>query len=263
MENYKPKSIEEHLAVIDQVKAEAMALDADGFSAPDIPVKIYLDELRTSVLAARQYFDALDAVGYTAPMLARLDQLLEALTSVQAVWNTERRGGRSEAVADLIEAGEAEREEHLSAADLALRHDDAGLERIGLIREGEGLADLTADLGDLALLMTDFRDAFKAIKVDAKAAAGSAVSMQKRLQQALAEERVGKSLKGYKELRDRIWALSKFELSELRAFSTRAFRKDKTNARRHLFTSTYTRRRDQRARRKRAEAQATSGAQAQ
>jgi hypothetical protein len=136
----------------------------------------------------------------------------------------------------------------LSAADLALRHTQKGLDRISMIREGEGLPDLVSDLGDLALLFTDFRPEFVAIKTDVDGDAAKAAKTAFDLKTVLATEDVAKTLTGNKELRDRIYTLTARALDEVRSFATHAFRHDKTNARRNLFTSAYLRRKRNRAR---------------
>ena len=63
MEQIKPTTIEDHLRLVEAVKVEAEALPAGAFGDPDMPVKIFLDEIRTALLAAREHFDALSAVG--------------------------------------------------------------------------------------------------------------------------------------------------------------------------------------------------------
>ena len=136
----------------------------------------------------------------------------------------------------LILSGEV-----LENAELDISADE-GKRRVSMIREGEGLADLVSDLNDQAVLLTDFRPRFEAIRVDVDAESQKAAKLRDDLQAALAEEDVAKTLTGYKELRDRIFTLTKRSLQELRAFASFAFRKDKTNSRRNLFTSSYIRR---------------------
>jgi hypothetical protein len=248
MERTKPTSIKDHQQVVETLRKEAEALGAGEFGEPDVPIKVFIDELRTTLLATEQHFSSLAAVGYTEAMAAILEWRAAALESVQTLWSAERRGGRSEAVASLIEGAEEVRGDLLSASDLALRHSDAGRHRVSAIREGEGLADLVFDLNDLAALLTDFRAEFEAIKLDVDAEAERAARARDDLKRALAEEDVAKTLTGYKELRDRIFALTKRSLDETRAFAAFAFRKDKTSQRRHLFTSAYNRRRNRRNR---------------
>ena len=131
-------------------------------------------------------------------MLTRLETLFKALFSAQTLWNTERRGGRSDQVAAVIELCEAIRQDTLDAGVLALRHDRRGQERLALIREGDGLADLLSDLNDQAVLITDYAREFEAINWDIEAESERAAAARDALQSAISEESVGKSLTGYR-----------------------------------------------------------------
>lgn len=86
------------------------------------------------------------------------------------------------------------------------------------------------------------------INLDVDAEATRAAALRDKLKELIADEKVAKSLKGYKELRDRIYVLTRDSLAEIRCFAEYAFRKDKTEARRKLFVSAFRKRK--RSRRK-------------
>lgn len=249
MANEQPKSVEEHKQQVAAVRAEAAALPVDRVIDPGMPIKTFVDEASTTLEAARRYLAELTAVGLAESMVEALDRHLKALVSAQVLWNTERGVSRSETVLQVVSDSEAHRQYLLEAADLALRNVPDAAGRLSLIREGEGLADLSSDLTDLTVLLTDYRTEFNAIRMDVDASADKTAALQVGLKSAMAEEDVAKTLSGYKEMRDRCFVLVHRDLQEIRAFARFAFRDDKGNSRRFLFASTYTRRRDRKARR--------------
>ena len=248
MANEQPKSAEDHKQQVAAVQAEAEALPVGWVADPDVPVKTFADEASTTLQAARQYLADLAAVGLAETTVDAFERHLKALVSAQVLWNTERGVSRSEAVLQVVDDSEAYRQFLLEAADLALRNVPDANGRLSLIREGEGLADLSSDLTDLTVLLTDYRTEFTAIRMDVDASAERTAALQVGLKSALAEEDVAKTLSGYKEMRDRCFALVKQDLQEIRAFARFAFRDDKGNSRRHLFASAYVRRKNRRAR---------------
>jgi hypothetical protein len=194
MNSVKPVSLEDHLQVVEAARERAEALPAAEVAEPDMPVRVFIDEAETAVTAALEHLADLEKVGLLREMVDALARDVKALDSAQRLWNTERRGGRSEAVGGLIETCEDYRQDLLDASDLALRKEAKGKERLSLIREGEGLPDLIADLSDLAVLVTDYRPLYEAIHLDVDGSSNQAVALGKELKSALAEEKVGKSL---------------------------------------------------------------------
>jgi hypothetical protein len=257
MDSVTAVSIEEHLQVMQGIKERAEAIAEEDVLEPELPVMIFIKEVGIAASGAREHFLDLAKVGFKESMIQTLEADLAALSSAQALWNTERRGGRSEAAQQIVDECEECRLDLLSASDLALRKQAAGQRRISLIREGEGLADLIADLKDLALLITDFKALFLEINLDVDQAPKQAVQLAGDLQNVLSTEKVGKTLTGYKALRDRCYTLTKESLEEVRSFAARAFRKDKTDTRKNLFTSAYLRRQNRLARNRRNEAEKT------
>lgn len=245
----QPKSVDEHKQLVEALRAEAEAVPANQTADPDVPVKTFIAEALTALEGAKQHLADLGKVGLVQATVDAFARHLNALQSAQVLWNTERGVSRSEAVLNIVNDSEAHRQYLLDAADLALRNDPDAQNRLSLLREGEGLADLSLDLSDLAALLISHRAEFEAVKLNVDDAAQKCATLKVGLQSALAEEDVAKTLSGYKELRDRCYVLVKRDLQEIRAFARFAFRDDKGNSRRNLFMSAYTRRKDRKARR--------------
>jgi len=246
-------SLQDHLSVLESVRSLAEALPAETVTEPNLPMPVYINECTTMIVGAKEHFEVLSAVGYTTQMLQSAEDRVVATISAQAVWNAERRGGHSEEVTQLIARCEQKRDDLVAASMLALRNNLEGLRRLDMIREGDSIADMIADLGDLAVLLTDAKSYYQAINLEVDTEASEAAKLRDELRGALAQEDVAQSLSGSKEMRDRVYTLSAESIAELRAFASFAFRNDKTDRRRQLFTSAYIRRRNRRNRRAAAE----------
>ena len=209
-----------------------------------------VDEGFAIVLAARENYDVLSKVGVTHEMIDHYEQLLFSMSSSQSIWQMERRGGRNEETAAMIEEAEQLRNYLNDAAELALRNNLEGQRRLETIREGDGIPDLVSDLDLYTLLLTEAKPLFEAICINVDEQANRAAGMRDSLRKVLAVEDVAKALSGSKEMRDRIYTLVKEKQQELRMFASFAFRGDKTNKRRGLFASSYLRKRNRRARAK-------------
>jgi hypothetical protein len=208
-----------------------------------MPIKTFIEEGLTMAAAARNYASDLNRVGAPPELADHLEVLLTALSSAQARWNVERRGGRDEETIVIIAAARALAEDLLAAGDLALRDDRQGQRNLAGIREREGIPDLIADLTDLAVLLTEKKPLFEAIHLDVETQSRQAAAMREKLQTAHAEESVNKGQTMDREIRDRIYTLAVETAEELRAYGTYAFKKDKTDKRGVLFTSDYSRER--------------------
>ena len=239
-------TLKELIGVVDMVRDVAEGLTPDEVREPDMPVMVMLDELSNTVLAAKEHMAALAAVGVTEEMVARLERYTNGLRAAQAICVAERTRGRNDDNIAQVEDAETLREDLMAGATLALRNDTDGQRRVAEIREGEGLADLIDDLRNLSILITEKRSLFEAINMDVDTMATKASETSQGLQQMLSEEDVAKSLTNSKEMRDRVYTLAKDALKEIRLFAAYAFRKDKSNNRRLVFTSAYMRRKNRR-----------------
>jgi hypothetical protein len=258
MAENRPRTLEEHQAVVAKVADLAEALPTDAIRELDMPIATSIDEWLAVILAARENYEPLSKVGVTHAMIDHFEKLVFSLSSGQTIWQMERRGGRNEETAAMIDEAEKLRNYLTDAAELALRNNLEGQRRLATIREGDGIPDMVSDLDLFTLLLTEARPLFKAICINSDEQANKAAGMRDSLRKGLAEEDIAKALSGSKEMRDRIYTLAKEKQQEIRMFASFAFRGDKTNKRRGLFASSYLRKRDRRARAKAAAAATTT-----
>ncbi len=244
MTELETRTLEDNIAVVDTIRETAMSLPADAVRDPDVPIPVVLDEMSTTVIATREHSEALSQVGVTPAMSDTFEKRVNCLKAAQVVWNAEKAKGRTEANIAMNDEAEEVRDDLVASAGLALRNNPGGLRRLEIIREGDSLPDLIADLQDLAVLITDARPLFEAINMDVDESSAKASRLSKDLQKTLATAEVAKTLSNSKEMRDRIYTLTKESLKEIRLFAAFAFRKDKSNNRRSLFTSAYLRRKN-------------------
>ena len=238
-----PRNSAEHITAVYTALQLADALPSESVKSPDGSVEEVLRDARQLAAATRAYEADLIARGLSPSMATVLEARADALSQTQALWMADRRKGlRKESTAALIAEAEEARADVLAVADLALRRSRDGLARLANIREGEGLADLAADLRDLAVLVRDADDAFAIVNEDADALADRLKKLSKKLNEALADEDAGRVVSSSKDRRDRLVVLVKDAIEEVRAYARVAFRKDTTNERRGAFMSVAARR---------------------
>ncbi len=230
----------------------AQDLPEDAVRKPDMPIRTFLEEGLTMVATARNSEADLSRVGTPPDLADHLEALLAALSFAQAQWIAERRGGRGEETAGIIDEARTLADDLMAAGGLALRDDQQGLEQLAEIRKQNDIPDLISDLTDLATLLTDKKSLFEALRMDVEAESKRVQAMRKTLQRAHSEKSVAKPMAMDREIRDRIFTLAVNTAEELRAFGTFAFKKDKTDKRRTLFTSDYSREKMRRHRAKQA-----------
>ena len=245
MREQSTMSLAANIATVDAVRKEALGLTPDEVLPPDMPVMVLLDELSATVMAVAEHMPTLSTVGVTEEMALRLERYRDALRAAQAICISERSRGRSDDYISLIEEAEALREEILDCAILALRKDAEGQRRLTEISEGERLKALISDLRNLAVLLVDKRALFEAIHINVDKLAAAADQKSRALQTMLTDEDSERTLVDNSEMRDRIFVLAKDALKEIRLFAAFAFRKDKSNRRRQIFTSAFMRRKAQ------------------
>ncbi|MBM4280251.1 MAG: hypothetical protein FJ137_05670 [Deltaproteobacteria bacterium] len=195
-----------------------------------------LRDARTIAAACRAHADALIARGMPSHAAADLVARADALSQAQALWLADRRSGlRVESTAVLLADADALRDDVTALAGLALRKSRDGLERLASLRDGEGIAELIADLRDLAALARDAAAAFEDINEDPGALESRLLGVSRKLEAALAADDAGQIVSSAKDLRDRLAVLVEDAIDEVRAFAAVAFRGDPDNARRGSF----------------------------
>ena len=233
----------EHVAAVYVALQLADALPSESIKPPNGSVEELLRDARQLAAATRAHEADLIARGLSPMMAGTLEARADALSQTQALWMADRRKGlRKESTAALIAEAEEARADVLAIADLALRRSRDGLARLANIREGEGLADLAADLRDLSVLVADAEDAFAGVNEDADLLADRLKKLGKKLADALDDEDGGRVVSSSKDRRDRLVVLVKDAIEEVRAYARVAFRKDGSNERRGAFTTVAARR---------------------
>jgi hypothetical protein len=231
-----PHSTPEHEARIGRARALARALPAGAVPEPGRRTAVLLRDARAVAAACVAHADALSARGLPGDLPADLVARADALSQAQALWLADRRSGlRAESTAVLLHDADELRDDAVAVAGLALRKSRDGQLRLAALRDGEGIADLIADLRDLAALARDAVDAFADVNEDAGALATRLTRMRKKLEDALAEDDAGQVVSSAKDLRDRLSVLVEDALDEIRAFAAVAFRADGDNSRRGAF----------------------------
>jgi hypothetical protein len=231
-----PHSTPAHEARIEAALALARALPAAALVEPSRRTSDLLRDARTIAAACRTHAAALLARGLPRHAADDLVARADALSQAQALWLADRRGGlRAESTAVLLADADALRDEVIALAGLALRRSRDGLERLASLRDGEGIAELIADLRDLAALARDAAAAFEDIHEDPATLETRLLSTSRKLAAALAADDAGHVVSSAKDLRDRLAVLVEDAIDEIRAFAAVAFRTDADNTRRGAF----------------------------
>jgi hypothetical protein len=233
-----PHSTPAHEARIDRARALARALPAVAVHEPVRRTTDLLRDARSVAAACRVHGAGLAARGLPAHAADDLVARADALSQAQALWLADRRSGlRAEATAVLLADADALRDDAIAVAALALRKSRDGQERLASLRDGEGIADLIADLVDLAALARDAADAFEDVNEDPAALESRLLKTARKLDAALSNADAGHVVSSAKDLRDRLAVLVEDALDEVRAFAAVAFRADADNVRRGAFAA--------------------------
>jgi hypothetical protein len=231
MERLGPVTEADRLKTIAAVRDEAMALAAEEIRCVSISPRRFVDEVLSVVEAVKENWSALTDVGYKGEMFLQTDMLLRAFSAAQALWNVERRDGRSEAVGAVVEWAETVREDLRLAAALALRGSRGGHVRLNAVCGGEELDNLVSDLRTLEEIFLEFRPAFAAIKLNVNIEVERLAGAREDLEGVLREEPAGEHSTGHRNMRDRIAVLLRRDLDEMLAFARFAFRYDRSTSR--------------------------------
>jgi hypothetical protein len=144
---------------------------------PEIPVSVGLAEASALVHyleANPQHVEALVGVGLEADFVVRLSQAEAALRFAQADWTRVCAQRKPEEQMEEERKGYELRARVVTACRWNLRRDRQAMGALEAIMEGEGVADLMADMDALALLMEAHKEAFAKdvrFEVDAEARA--------------------------------------------------------------------------------------------
>ena len=137
----------------------------DAATVPNKPVKVALLEAERLEAGLKPHKKALLALpGFDASDLSELGALTAALSDAERTWDRIRIRRGEDSLTAMRKDAEAWRRDALAAGRYLLRKDKRALGELDRIAEGEGLADLVADLGELRTFIADHPQAFEALE---------------------------------------------------------------------------------------------------
>lgn len=214
-------------------------------SAPEtLPVKVAVLEAERAAAEAKRHAKAFAALPtFDATNLERLQALPGALDDAERAWQKGRTRAKLESTrGDARAAAEELRRAILAAATYFLRADPGAEAELARIREGDGVADLAADLRDLAELL----DEHPILGKPSVGLPSGAAAKARALAATLAPLADAEAAAALLERRNALWWLLVQALREVRLAARFLFRGDPKRLGR--FTSAYE------ARRRRAKA---------
>ena len=236
-------SVTMHQKIVDELRAEAMAIRPENIRTPLMPMPIYLDEGASVVQAAEVCFDDLSAVGMKRSLLDRTQLVLRCLRSAQTLWAYQKLSDTPFQLDERVERGDVVLEDALGRAAIASAGtpDEA---RIEAIRSGEG--DVPSKLSDLALVVGEAPGPIAELGLDADAFSRKLNDTAEDVIAAKAEIDALTLVTDGRELRDRIYTLSLEPIAKIRAFAQFAYRTGPSQKKRANFVSGYIRARNRR-----------------
>lgn len=213
---------------LDALRPTLLAIRAEDVREPHLPPKVGHQEAEAlfTFVQKPEPLALFERLGLSA-QVASGPLALQASREAQAVWLTARDSNKPEAQKAREEEGYELRAELLAACDWNLRADEAALRVLVRVREGEGLADLVADLETLALLCEQNSAAFAADQTFAlpeKVEQAKALALE--IAQGLARFQTELSQAETFDLRNRAWTHLQGIVSELRKGGRYLFRND-------------------------------------
>jgi hypothetical protein len=218
-------------------------MDEADVKRSDVPISIVIAE-GGAVLAAlgknAPLVELMEDAGMDPDLLKEDAPLaLGAMIEAQAAWTGERRGLTAQQVMDALAVGYAARADALELCEFYAHGKREALGALSVIREGEGDADMVADLSALAAFYRtnaalfarrkNFKPAEEADKLDALAA---------DLTGLLGEKVLGTDRKAALSLRDRAFTHADAILDEVRRYG-RLVTSARTPADRAIFSEPY------------------------
>ncbi|MBI3071381.1 MAG: hypothetical protein HYY84_04555 [Deltaproteobacteria bacterium] len=243
---------------LEKLLPKLAAISATDVAEPDRPVATIVQEALDLADAAHRYRASLLAVGVDAAIIDGLAERAKALSAAQTEWTNTRETGLPATLHAAVDRATELRRDIVDSALYALRNDDAALDVIARIRDGEGVADLCQDLKDLGVLVERNRAAFDRVDFDFEDVT-RARAIADEVQKGHAEATTKKALDDKKDLRNRAFTYLDEAVDEVRAAGLFAFRRDADATRTSLFRSAYALRR---GRKSRAAAPASASASA-
>lgn len=196
---------------------------------PSIPVDVFLQEAENLHHWSLDDATALQVVGITTEMIDDLPVRAGACREAQSIWNKDYRSQQEAQEKWGKQAPEAYdfRNDLLASLRFAYRKDEALLNRVSAITEGNGHADMIQDLNDISVLGRENPDPLTNIGFDL-AQLDLAATRADELADLLAEANGDKADQNdSKVIRDKAYTYLKVLVDEIREAGKYVFRKDK------------------------------------
>jgi hypothetical protein len=238
-------------ADLDTLSATLQSIPATEVDEPDVPVGVVLQEATTlsELVKGAGVRAKLTATGLPGSVLEALPTAIGALSTAQAQWQNVRGATKAEDLTALEERAHTLRSRVVAAARFNLRSDRKAQATIDVIVEGDGVADLTQDLVDLAELLRTKTAAFASdTTFDAAARAAECQTVAEELRLAVATGKLTTTQAAALDLRNRAFTHLDDLTAQIRASGRYAYDGDRAMTTR--FSSEYLRRK--RARRSKA-----------
>ncbi|MGQ1889480.1 hypothetical protein ACT29H_03470 [Thermophagus sp. OGC60D27] len=218
-----------HSTDFDLHKEDALAINDADVKVPYMPVGIYIQEAEDLAKWAEKDKEKLLAAGLPEGIIEGIPSKAGALREAQSIWMKEMRE-RDEAELEWKERSPEAyeyRDEMLATMRYAFRQRDDLLEKVSMIAEGYGHADMIQDLNDAAVLARENETLIRAIGKDESFWEKGAL-----LSDEMADLRARANGEKFEEnqnkrMRDRMYTLLKRDVDEVKACGKYLFRKDK------------------------------------
>lgn len=234
----------EHL---DALKPRLQSILISDVYSPYMPPATALQEGNDLLTFMREpsVWQIMSAIGVSATAREDLEQALGALRAAQSQWTVARDRQKSDAQRIREERAEAERADLTAVCRYHLRDDRVAQGTLDLILEGEGVADLSQDLNDVATLIEQKPAAFANDKTfNVSERVERARSMASEVSAGVSSERLATDQASAIELRDRAYTFLDELVTSLREAGRYAFRNDERLRKR--FASSYLRKKKRR-----------------
>lgn len=215
-------------APLDQLADTLAAIPPADVRKPDLPMAVFNQQGKDLVTFLDEnpaVKERLTDVGVPAKVLGQLALAMAAASDAESAWQAVFSPRRPEDLVALEQRAASERSAVVAAARWNLRADRIAQGTLDAIQDGEGTADLAQDLGALAVLLEQRKEAFAKDKTfDVKARAKGCHELAEELRAALSGERADLTRAEAKGQRDRAFTYADGLLGEVRAAARYAFR---------------------------------------
>jgi len=219
---------EDYLAKLDAIKA----IPEEEVLVPNLPMDVYLQANENLYHWSLDDAEQLAGIGITQEQLDDLAVRNGACREAQSVWNKDYRS-QQEAQKKWITDSPAAydlRDELLHTLRYAYRNDEALMNRVRAIAEGDGHADMIQDLNDLAVLGKENPESLNGINFDLTKL-DTAATLSDDMADLLAEANGDKVVQNEsKVIRDKAYTYVKVLADEIREAGKFLFWRDRNRS---------------------------------